>query len=632
MNCRNTFFRFCHTNLLTPASLSFFYVVFALLWIFGSGHLLTEHIKNPLILNQFELGKGVFFVIFTGGLLHLLLRSWYKKLVSVQNQMSATLDAIPDLLFEVDLEGRYYDYHSSRTHLLAAAPEVLLGKKIKDILPPEAAKISLLALQEAHKKGFSYDKQIELLLPEGKKWFELSISKKSAPQAEIPRFIVLSRDITERKKAEARILYLANFDGLTGLPNRSQIDDRAKYALTLAKRNNRNLAVMFFDLDHFKNINDTLGHSIGDLLLIDVATRIQSILSEEDTLSRTGGDEFIVLLPDSDAYGATQVAQKLLDSIIQPFLIQHHELTITASIGIALYPEDGLDMETLSKNADTAMYRVKDEGRNEYRFFTEEMQKNSTHNLQLGNALRHALERNELHLVYQPQISTSGTPIIGAEALLRWHHPLFGNVPPSEFIPIAEENGMILSIGEWVLRTAITQAKMWMDNGHLPMIMAVNISAVQFRHPNLPDLVTSILEEIGLPSQYLELELTESIAMHNPQEVIAIMNKLHERGIRMSIDDFGTGYSSLSYLKKFQVYKLKIDQSFIRDISTDPEDKAIVAAIISMAHSLGLQTIAEGVETVEQLQYLREQGCDEIQGYYYSKPLLPEQFEQFLYS
>jgi len=437
-------------------------------------------------------------------------------------------------------------------------------------------------------------------------------------------------DITEQKCIEERIHYLANFDPLTGLPNRTQLNDHLKYALSLAKRSNGHLALMFLDLDHFKDINDSLGHSIGDALLIELAKRLRLVLRTEDTVTRLGGDEFILLLPGVDAIGAAHVAQKLLDAIAGSYWIELYDLALTASIGIALYPADGVDLETLSKSADAAMYRAKQEGRQCYRFFTQEMQARSARNLQLLNALHHALERDQLQVYYQPQVAMQNGHVIGAEALLRWQHPELGMVSPAEFIPVAEGSGLILPIGEWVLRSAVRQAKTWIDEGFGPLIMAVNLSAVQFRHPDLPELVTRILDEEGLPHEYLELELTEGVAMHNPQGVIAVMNNLHERGVRMSIDDFGTGYSSLSYLKKFKVYKLKIDQSFVRDISTDPEDKAIVSAIISLAKGLGLKTIAEGVETAGQLAFLREQGCDEMQGYLFSKPVPVEQFEALL--
>ncbi|MCJ7766044.1 MAG: bifunctional diguanylate cyclase/phosphodiesterase, partial [Thiovulaceae bacterium] len=392
------------------------------------------------------------------------------------------------------------------------------------------------------------------------------------------------------------------------------------------------IALLILDLDHFKNINDSLGHDIGDKLLVKVASRIQSVVREGDTLSRQGGDEFVIALVRTDSDGAAHVAEKLIEVISQPYRILHHELTVTPSIGIALYPIDGNDFITLSQSADAAMYRAKDDGRNCYRFFTSEIQARSARNLELENALRHALERNELELYYQPQISMEARRLIGAEALLRWNHPTLGAVSPAEFIPIAEGNGQILVIGEWVLRAALMQLKLWIEEGMEPFVMAVNLSSIQFRHPKLVALVLGVLEELQLPAEYLELELTEGIAMENPLHAIELMNELHDHGIRMSIDDFGTGYSSLNYLKQFRVYKLKIDLSFIRDISENPEDRAIVNAIISMANSLNMQTIAEGVETAEQLALLQDSGCDEVQGYYFSRPLPSVEFEKFALS
>lgn len=437
------------------------------------------------------------------------------------------------------------------------------------------------------------------------------------------------QDITQSKLAEERIEKLSHFDQLTGLPNRTLLNDHFKFALSLAQRSGESLAVMFLDLDHFKDINDTLGHSIGDQLLMAVAKRLKSALREEDTLSRQGGDEFILILPDSEAKGAALIAAKLIEVVSLPCQIEHHELIVTPSIGIAIYPHDGVTIELLSKNADTAMYCAKGDGRNNFRFFTPEMQSQSARNLKLANALRHALARNELFLHYQPQLSIQDGHIVGAEALLRWQHPEFGIVSPAEFIPIAEDTGQIIQIGEWVLRTAAKQLKDWIDAGMHPITMAVNLSAVQFRQQGLMELVVKILDEIKLPHELLELELTEAAMMDNPLDAIDVMTRLHDQGIRMSIDDFGTGYSSLSYLKQFKVYKLKIDQSFVRDITNDTEDKAIVTAIINMATSLGMQTIAEGVETADQLALLRINGCHEVQGFYFSKPLSVEQFWVF---
>lgn len=446
----------------------------------------------------------------------------------------------------------------------------------------------------------------------------------------ITNYLAIKDDVTEKLEAGERIQFLAHFDQLTGLPNRTLLQDHFKYALSLAQHGNNTPAIMLVDLDHFKYINDTLGHSIGDQMLVELAKRIKSILHDEDTVSRFGGDEFVIVLPAASANSAANLAEQLLEVISAPFLVDHHELITTASIGIAIYPNDGDDIEILYKNADTAMYKAKQAGRNGFRFFAQEMQSHTERNMQLANALRFAIERDQLQLHYQPQVSIDDGHIIGAETLIRWHHPEMGMIPPAEFITIAENTGQIAKIGEWVIRNAVKQMKAWLDVGFTVPVIAINISAIQFRDSHFPELITSILNEENLPHHHLELELTEAAAMDNPEAAVAIMDKLDSLGIRMAIDDFGTGYSSLSYLKRFKVYKLKIDRSFVHDITEDAEDKAIVSAIINMATSLGIRTIAEGVETAGQLAFLRLQGCNEVQGYYFSKSLSADAFEAYL--
>jgi diguanylate cyclase (GGDEF)-like protein/PAS domain S-box-containing protein len=462
------------------------------------------------------------------------------------------------------------------------------------------------------------------------RWLRTSKVPLRNDRNEIIGLLGIYEDITEQKRAEERIQYLANFDILTGLPSRARLDDLLKNALSIARRNSGHLALMFLDLDHFKDINDALGHSVGDAVLVELSKRLRRAVREEDTIARLGGDEFIVLLPDTDASGAGPVAQKLLDVIVEPYRIAQNALSLTASIGVAIYPDDGANPETLFKSADSAMYHAKQEGRRSYRFSTPAMQARSARNLRLVGAMHEALEHEKFELYFQPQLSLRDGRLIGMEALLRWQHPEFGTVSPSEFIPVAEHSGLILPLGEWALRTAARQARSWLDQACAPIILAVNLSVVQFRSDDLPGMVTRILDEEGLPAEFLDLELTESVAMNDPEHAIEVIYSLHNSGVHVSIDDFGTGYSSLSYLKKLKVHKFKIDQSFVRDLTTDPDDKAIVGAIIKMAKLLGLKTIAEGVETSEQLAYLHEQGCDEIQGFYYSKPLSPVQFAEFL--
>ncbi|MFC7410082.1 putative bifunctional diguanylate cyclase/phosphodiesterase [Hydrogenophaga atypica] len=437
------------------------------------------------------------------------------------------------------------------------------------------------------------------------------------------------RLMLERRRSEDRALYLATRDPLTGLPNRALLTERASYALSFAARSQGTLALLYIDIDDFKDVNDALGHEVGDCLLVELAKRLQGHLREQDLLARSGGDEFVVMLPGVDADGAAHVADKLLQAVTEVCQVRSHELVVTASIGVAMYPADGDDFHTLYRNADAAMYRVKEAGRNGCEFFTHEMQARSARHLRIVTALRQAIEGQQLSVVYQPQMSLKDGSLVGAEALLRWTHPELGFISPAEFIPIAESSGLIVPVGGWVLRKAVRQAVAWRAAGGAPLRMAVNLSAAQFRHADLSAMVGHILQEEGLHPGELELELTEGAVAQKPQQAIDVMNGLRAQGIHLAIDDFGTGYSSMSYLKKFNAHKLKIDQSFVRDISRDADDRAIVTAVIEMAKRLNMTTIAEGVETAEQLAFLQKHGCDQIQGYIYSKPLTPSDFEAF---
>ncbi len=440
-------------------------------------------------------------------------------------------------------------------------------------------------------------------------------------------------DITERKRYEAHIEYLATHDGLTGLPNRNLIHDRITQAIGYARRGDSQFALMHLDLDRFKVINDGFGHPFGDDLLKAVAKRLASGVQEGDTVARQGGDEFLLLMTNlskpADAFIAVERVQKALED---PFHMEGRELYVTTSIGVSLYPQDGGDADMLIRNANVAMYRAKELGRNTHQFFTAEMSEESRRLVELETQLRLALQLNQLHLVYQPKVSLASGRITGCEALLRWNHPTLGPISPAHFIPIAEESGLIVPIGNWVLRTACAQNKAWQEAGLPPIPVSVNLSARQFMQQDVVAWVLNVLEDTALAPEMLELELTESLIAQDTEKAIATVNQLKAAGVRLSIDDFGTGYSSLSYLKRFRVDTLKIDQSFIRSMLTDPDDATIVLAVRALAHNLRMSAVAEGVETAEQCQFLRSNQCDEIQGFHFSKPVTAHDFGALLQS
>jgi diguanylate cyclase (GGDEF)-like protein len=434
-----------------------------------------------------------------------------------------------------------------------------------------------------------------------------------------------------RRQAEERVHHLAHFDELTGLPNRSTFNQRLNHALVQARRNDEPVAILFIDLDRFKNINDTLGHEAGDRVLKQVAERLRGCLREGDTVGRLGGDEFVVLIEElAQPMHVAAVAQKIIAAVAQPFFLEAHEFHITASIGISTYPDDSKDMQGLLKNADISMYRAKEQGKNNYQFYSVLMNIHTLERLALESDLRRALERNEFVLHYQPKVDIGSGRITGMEALVRWQRPGKELIAPVQFIALAEETGLIVPIGEWVLRTACARNKSWQEQGLPPLRIAVNLSARQFAHENLLQDVARVLRETGLDPAALEFEITESMVMHDPERAVTLLIRLKAMGIHLSIDDFGTGYSSLSYLKRFPIDSVKIDRSFIHDVPGDADDAAITRAIIAMAHSLRLKVIAEGVETEEQLSFLREHGCDEMQGYCFSEPLAEEEFLRLL--
>jgi len=435
-------------------------------------------------------------------------------------------------------------------------------------------------------------------------------------------------DITDRKRAEERVHFLAYYDVLTGLPNRILLQDRLTKALAGARRRKEKVALLFLDLDRFKLINDSLGHSFGDLLLQEVASRLKEWAREQDTVARIGGDEFLIVLTGIEDIPAVAVtAERLMDAINQEFVIQNHKFHLNCSVGVCIFPEHGTDSEALIKNADAAMYAAKESGRNMFRLFSQEMNEQVVERLSMEHGLREALENQQLFLVYQPQLEIKTGTIVGCEALLRWKHPELGSVAPEKFIRVAENSGMIVPIGEWVLKTACTVARNWQKEGLLAVPVAVNVSAVQFRHAGFRELVGRVLCETGLEPQYLELELTESLLLSNAEVMLSLLRALKAMGIRLTIDDFGTGYSSLARLRQFPVSKIKIDRSFIRNVPANTDDAAITTAVISMAKGLNLKVIAEGVENSSQMTFLRAHNCDEAQGYLISKPLIDSELE-----
>ena len=528
-------------------------------------------------------------------------------------------------IFQVTPEGRPISINRALAHLygFGSAAELIaeVQNMAEQLFIDPGQMIELAKLVAKH--GIVRGAEVQVYRKDRtRKWVLLNLRAVHDIYNDIAHYEGTVEDITDRKIAEERVEYLAYFDALTGLPNRTFLKDRLDDALAGALRTNEKFALLHLDLDRFKVINNSLGHTLGDFLLKDVAERLKGCTRREDTVARVDGDGFLILLRNIDEVkNVTAAAEKVVKEMARDFPVKSHSLSATCSLGVTVFPEHGIDSETLLKNADAAMYCAKTNGGNCFRFFVEDLNIQVSERLTLENGLRAALERDEFFLVYQPQMDLANGEITGLEVLIRWQHPELGLVPPDKFISVAEASGLILPIGEWVLRTACSQARKWQDDGLLAIPVAVNVSAVQFRQTGFCELIKRVLAETGLPPRFLELELTESLLLSNADMMFSVLQELREMGLKLAIDDFGTGYSSLSYLKKFRVNKLKIDRSFIRDIATDSDDAAITTAIINLAKSLKLKVIAEGVEDEAQISFLREHHCDEIQGYYLSRPV-----------
>ena len=531
-----------------------------------------------------------------------------------------------DLISVLDADGTLQYQSPALRHLLGYEPADTVGKNVSELVHQDDIETVRAALRRIIESRQSIEPVEFRIRHRDGMWrtFE-SLGTNCLSNPHIHGVVFNSRDVTDRKVIQQRIQHLAYHDNLTGLPNRSLLQDRLAHSIARAERSNRKVAVLFIDLDNFKNINDTLGHDVGDELLRQVSRRLSECVRLEDTIARQGGDEFIVLLDSlEDGRGASVVAQKILNSLRAAFILSGTESHVSGSVGIALYPEDGRDAQTLMKNADTAMFHGKGLGKNTYQYFTAQMNIAVKRRMTLESALRRAVMQKDFVLNYQPQINLESGEIIAVEALVRWKTEDSGTVMPGDFIPLAEETGLINEIGEWVLREGCRQAQEWQGMGLPKRRMAINLSARQFSDRGFLDMVTRVLAETGLDPACLELEITESQVMRQTEGMIMLLNKLSEMGVQLAIDDFGTGYSSLSYLKRLPIQKLKIDQSFVRDITVDPNDTAIVVAIINMAKSLDLETIAEGVETAGQLALLRSKGCRIGQGFYFSAPVRAE--------
>jgi diguanylate cyclase (GGDEF)-like protein/PAS domain S-box-containing protein len=548
-------------------------------------------------------------------------------------QIATIVENSNDALVGRNLDGRVFIWNAAAERLLGWTAAEAIGKNLRKMFPPEELEQIAANRKKVYQGGMITHESVRISKDGRRIDVSLSTSPIKDNLGNIIGSATIFRDLTERKRTEEHIRHIASYDELTGLPNRRMFHEHLSHALVQAQRNSKPLVVMFIDLDRFKNVNDTLGHAAGDLVLTDVAKRLRGCLRDSDHVGRLGGDEFVVLIEElPQLANANRVAMKILETVAKPFVVSGREFHLGASIGISTFPEDGRDLPNLLKNADIAMYRAKEQGKNNYQYYSAQMNIRALERLEMESDLRRALERNEFLLHYQPKINIASEKITSMEVLVRWKHPTKGLIQPAEFIQLAEETGLIVPLGHWVLKTACAQNRSWQLQGLPPLRLAVNLSARQFSHAGILQDIANVLTETGLDPATLELEITESMVMKDPDHAVALLNKIKAMGIHLSIDDFGTGYSSLSQLKRFPIDSLKIDRSFIHDLPGGADDSAITKAILAMAHSLKLNVIAEGVETTEQLHFLRSNDCDELQGYYFSKPVPEDEFARLVLS
>ncbi|GKU81973.1 bifunctional diguanylate cyclase/phosphodiesterase [Niallia sp. NCCP-28] len=552
-------------------------------------------------------------------------KQFEKQLIESEERYRKLVEYSPETIF-IHIDGKIVYVNNAGMRLAGVQHiEEVMGKNILDFVVPEDLEYAKNQIRKVEEMGETKLHDYQITRIDGTRLFVEALAFQTTYQ-ENKAVQVIIRDITERKRAEERVRYLAYYDSLTGLPNRNFLFDYLNELLIAIKKDKQPIAVMFLDLDRFKMINDTLGHSYGDFLLQQVASRLKECLPKDSMIARYGGDEYVIVLQEKQLEAISRLSDRIIDKLAEPFFLRDRQMFISPSIGISMYPKNGDAAERLIKNADAAMYLAKEKGKNNYQFYTSSLNDRNSSKLELENGLRNAIKKHEFTLFYQPQIDLNTNKIIGLEALLRWKHPKYGFVSPAEFIPIAEETGLIVSIGKWALETACNQHKQWKEKGFSPMSIAVNVSALQFRHKDFVKTIEQIISNTKCRAGYLELEMTESVMQHLG-ETTTIMNELKEIGVNLSIDDFGTGYSSLNYLRHFPIDTLKIDKSFVDEINNGKNGEIIVKTIIDLGNSLGFQVIAEGVENEQQASFLRQNNCHVGQGYFLSKPLPADQIE-----